>query len=630
MREHAFSPQTAEEYMARNAVRSAAALVALLLPLGAEGQIPAGPDFQVNGFTTDRQNRSSVASDAAGNFVVVWQSRSQDGSDYGIFARRYDASGAPLGGSEFRVNSMTAYAQTGPRVASSAAGQLVVAWDSPDGSANGVFARRFSSAGAPLGLDFPVNGFTTNVQRMPAVASDANGNFVVVWQSLGQDAASSEGVFGRLFDAAGVPRGPEFQVNSFTTGRQARASVAMDATGGFVVVWTSYDQDGSSAGILGQRFDALGARAGAEFQVNSYTPYAQFRPSVASDAAGNFVVTWASYLPANTTGILGQRFNAAGLRQGAEFHVDPGIGYANGYNQVSSDPSGNFVVAWDANPTGLNRDVYARRYDSAGVPEGPEFLVNAYATGYQVAGSVAVDAARFVVTWTDYGRDGYLSGVFAQRLLPDLILKDDFERGDLSAWTGSATDSGDLAVSTAAALNFSTAGLQGVVDDTAALYVQDDRPGDENRYRARFYFDPNGFDPGEAQAHLRTRLFIAFEEAPTRRLAAVVLRRQSGVHAVMLRCRLDDNSQDNSGFFPISDAPHWVEIDWQRATGPDALDGACRLWIDGASVSTRTNLDNSLSGVDFVRMGALSVKTGASGTLYWDDFESRRQGDIGP
>jgi hypothetical protein len=39
---------------------------------------------------------------------------------------------------------------------------------------------------------------------------------------------------------------------------------------------------------------------------------------------------------------------------------------------------------------------------------------------------------------------------------------------------------------------------------------------DEGRYRARFYVDPNGFDPGEAQNRHRVRLFIVFEENPTR------------------------------------------------------------------------------------------------------------------
>jgi len=34
--------------------------------------------------------------------------------------------------------------------------------------------------------------------------------------------------------------------------------------------------------------------------------------------------------------------------------------------------------------------------------------------------------------------------------------------------------------------------------------------------------------------------------------------------------------------------------------------------------------------VDFVRMGAIAVKTGAAGTLLFDQFESRRQRLIGP
>lgn len=46
--------------------------------------------------------------------------------------------------------------------------------------------------------------------------------------------------------------------------------------------------------LLAQRFTAPGARRGAEFRVNTYTTGLQTRPSVASDAVGNFVVAWTS------------------------------------------------------------------------------------------------------------------------------------------------------------------------------------------------------------------------------------------------------------------------------------------------------------------------------------------------
>ncbi len=59
---------------------------------------PRGPAFMVNSTTTDVQNSPAVALDAGGDFVVTWQSNNQDGSGYGIYARRYDSQGNALGG----------------------------------------------------------------------------------------------------------------------------------------------------------------------------------------------------------------------------------------------------------------------------------------------------------------------------------------------------------------------------------------------------------------------------------------------------------------------------------------------------------------------------------------------------
>src|SRR5207244_9162179 len=87
--------------------------------------------------------------------------------------------------------------------------------------------------------------------------------------------AGSE-VFGQVFDADGTPQGTEFQVNTYTTNSQRGASVAVDGTGNFVVVWNSYGQDGSDYGVFARRFQADGTAIGAEFQVNTYTTSAQY------------------------------------------------------------------------------------------------------------------------------------------------------------------------------------------------------------------------------------------------------------------------------------------------------------------------------------------------------------------
>ncbi len=111
--------------------------------------------------------------------------------------------------------------------------------------------------------------------------------------------------------------GDEFQVNSYTSNNQQNPSVAIDADGDFVVAWQSYTQDGSDEGIFAQRFDSLGTPQGSEFQVNSYTSNSQFRPSVAIDADGNFVVAWQSNQDGYSYGIFAQRFDTSGTPQGS-------------------------------------------------------------------------------------------------------------------------------------------------------------------------------------------------------------------------------------------------------------------------------------------------------------------------
>ncbi len=63
---------------------------------------------------------------------------------------------------------------------------------------------------------------------------------------------------GQRYDAAGNTLGGEFQINSYTTLEQYRPTVATDADGDFVAVWTSVGQDGSGTGVFAQRFAGPG------------------------------------------------------------------------------------------------------------------------------------------------------------------------------------------------------------------------------------------------------------------------------------------------------------------------------------------------------------------------------------
>jgi lamin tail-like protein len=214
----------------------------------------------------------------------------------------------------------------------------------------------------------------------------------------------------------------------------------------------------------------------------------------------------------------------------------------------------------------------------------------------------------------------------AQIPIYENVFADGFESGDFSAWSSVLDDGGDLAVTQAAALA-GTYGLQATVNDTHGLYVQDDSPQGEHYFDGQFSFQPNGFDPGEAQNHRRVRLFVVFE-SPSRRLLAFVLRRLNGQYALAARVRQDDGSQVDTPFVDVGDTAHTVYFQWYRSSGPSANDGSFRMRIDGVEVAILSGLDNSISVVDYTRLGAISVKAGAGGVLRLDTLFAWR--DLAP
>jgi len=393
-------------------------LIALGLPLrGTAWAQAVGAEFQVNTVTVDEQHVPAVAADADGNFVAVWSSY-PDGSGTGIFGRRYTSAGAAVGG-EFRVNTYTTSVQGYPAVAADADGDFVVVWESyRPGSNLDVFAQRYTSAGAAAGGEFQVNTYTTNRQYQAAVAADADGDFVVAWHSdAGQD-GSARGVFGQRYTSAGVAVGAEFQVNTYTTSSQIDPAVATDPDGDFAVVWGSYGQDGSEFGVFGRRYTSAGVAVGAEFQVNTYTSNRQAYPVVATDADGDFVVVWHSYgQDGSDVGVFGQRYTSAGAAVGAEFQVNTYTTYRQNAPAVAVDADGDFVVVWTTNPQDeTSSGVVGQWYTSSGATVGGEFQVNTYTSNAQYQAVVAADAdGNIVVVWESFGQDGSYSGIFGRR-----------------------------------------------------------------------------------------------------------------------------------------------------------------------------------------------------------------------
>jgi hypothetical protein len=321
-----------------------------------------GAQFQLNSYATGNQRFPTIAAESDGDFVVTWSSAGSaetDADGFSIQAQRFASDGSTLG-TQFQVNTYTTTNQTFPAVAAGAAGEFVVAWvgygsAGTDTSQTSIHAQRHASDGSPLGAEFQVNTRTSSFQRTPWVASDPDGDFVVVWRSLGSFGTdtSGESVQGQRYASDGSALGTEFQVNSYTTGDQVAPSVAVGISGEFLVVWESAGSSGtdvSGASIQGQRYASDGSAQGAEFQINSFETSDQRDPAVTSDADGNLAVVWqsdgSSGTDTSSLSIQGQRLAPGGSPLGAEIQVNTYTSSEQRAPAVSAAANGEFVVVW--------------------------------------------------------------------------------------------------------------------------------------------------------------------------------------------------------------------------------------------------------------------------------------------
>ncbi len=171
-----------------------------------------------------------------------------------------------------------------------------------------VYARYFNPDGTPRTEIIEVcEGFSLEDHiwnKWPRVACDDDGNFVVCWVRYDptQETLDMHGdIYARLFNSKGVPRGDSFLVNTGTfTFEPEKAAVAMNDNGDFVITWQMEIPDVYPESVYVKRFDSGGVVQDPEpIKVNpiveTYWPLSQlfFRPSVAIDTNGGFVVAWA-------------------------------------------------------------------------------------------------------------------------------------------------------------------------------------------------------------------------------------------------------------------------------------------------------------------------------------------------
>jgi len=284
-----------------------------------------------------------------------------------------------------------------------------------------------------LGGEFRVNTTTLGNQGSPAVASAADGGFVIVWESETAGGSLSD-IYAQRFAADGSPLGSEFRVNTRIVGRQTNAAVAMNASGEFVVAWNSATHLAAGNGVFAQRFAADGSPLGSEFRVNNGERDIYALVGVAINASGAVVIVWperSKSLPVATNMVIGlivaQRYDAAGAPLGDAITVQSAPLNGLRVPGVGIDDSGGFVVAWnsDTQPgfiTGTSSlgqflGVFARRYDANGRALGPAFQADVVTAGITVDRPVIAVApdGSFALAWQTNGSDYAPRGIVLRR-----------------------------------------------------------------------------------------------------------------------------------------------------------------------------------------------------------------------
>lgn len=209
----------------------------------------------------------------------------------------------------------------------------------------------------------------------------------------------------------------------------------------------------------------------------------------------------------------------------------------------------------------------------------------------------------------------------------DILFVDDFETGDLSAWSSRSTNGGNLSASNLAAIH-GNYGMQIAINNVSPMFVQDDRPMSEKRYRARFYIDPNSITMNNFD---NFQLFRGYNANNQVMIMMGFGYRMNGEYTIQVGLSTDSGGWYISQQITITDDVHSIEFDWRGATAAGANDGGLTLWIDGTQRVAFSNMDNDVNSLEYIQIGAvMGIDNGTIGSVFIDDYVSHRFTYIGP
>ncbi len=314
-----------------------------------------GSQFQVNTTYSGDQFSPSVTVAPDGSFLVAWEG---PGTGVDVWGQLFTKDGVKIG-SEFLLSTTVSGSQRYPEVQFYPDGTFVAGHV----SSSQTVLQKFDAEGRSIGLETRISSGTGNVV-MDGLCIRPDKTLLMTWTS-GQD------VYAQIFDINLQPIGTQTRLNTYLTGNQEYCLARVDAEGNFVAVWESDGQDGSGMGIYGRRFDKNLNPLGGEFAITTNTVGNQFEPQVAVTDNGRFFIVWSDNNNRDGGGGTGEsiwmrEYDANGNALGVETRINQSITGYQAYPVIDINASGRLVVVWEGNGTQPGNidsyGVFARAY----------------------------------------------------------------------------------------------------------------------------------------------------------------------------------------------------------------------------------------------------------------------------
>jgi len=291
--------------------------------------------------------------------------------------------------------------------------EYLVVWQwarSPDFEED-IYGRRISGSGELLGSDFPLVT-TFSHQMSPAAAyDDSSHNYLVVWNDDRNSADTAYDIYGQIVDITGALQGANFPISTATR-NQYFPAVASNAKGEFLVVWQ--DARHGNWDIYGQHISSEGTLDGASIAIST-APSEQCFPVLASGAEDRYLVVWQDYRNGNWD-IYGQCISFEGV-QGDNFWITIAPDNQERPDVVYNSVNDEYMVIWQDYRNG-NWDIYGRKVSGDCSLLGDEFPVSK-ALGRQWYPALAYSSSenRYLAVWWDDRNWATTDGdIYGQRL----------------------------------------------------------------------------------------------------------------------------------------------------------------------------------------------------------------------